>query len=96
MHNHNFIYPNNNWTYYGNAHTTHFTILHIHNSCIKIKIYKIVTLPEILLGHETFFNWYSGGGGWSPIGSTRHCGHQWPIVPAPDDYDDGEIGGMIV
>jgi hypothetical protein len=21
-----------------------------------------------------FFNWYSGG--WSPVGSTRHCGHQ--------------------
>jgi hypothetical protein len=34
-------------------------------------------------------------GGWSPIGSTRHCGHQWPIVPVPADYDDGEIGGMI-
>jgi hypothetical protein len=31
----------------------------------------------------------------SPIGSTRHCGHQWPIVPGPGDYDDGEIGGMI-
>jgi hypothetical protein len=40
-----------------------------------------------------FFNWYSGG--WSPIGSTRHCGHQWPIVPVPDDYDYGVIGGMI-
>jgi hypothetical protein len=36
---------------------------------------------------------YSGG--WSPIGSIRHCGHQWPIVPAPGDYDDGEIGEMI-
>jgi hypothetical protein len=34
-------------------------------------------------------------GGWSPIGSTRHCGHQWPIVTAPGDYEDGEIGGMI-
>jgi hypothetical protein len=35
---------------------------------------------------------------WSPIGSTRHCGLQWPIVPATGDYgdyDDGEIGGMI-
>jgi hypothetical protein len=32
------------------------------------------------------------GGG---IKVTRHCGHQWPIVPAPGDYDDGEIGGMI-
>jgi hypothetical protein len=21
--------------------------------------------------------------------------HQWPIVPAPGDYDDGEIGGVI-
>jgi hypothetical protein len=40
-----------------------------------------------------FFNLYSGG--WSPIGSTRHCGYQWPIVPALGDYDDGEIGGMI-
>jgi hypothetical protein len=27
--------------------------------------------------------------------STRHCSQQWPIVPAPGDYDDGEIGGMI-
>jgi hypothetical protein len=36
-----------------------------------------------------------GGGGWSPIGSTRHYGHQWPIVPAPGGYDDGEIGRMI-
>jgi hypothetical protein len=35
------------------------------------------------------------GGGWSPIGSTQHCSHQWPIVPAPGDHDDGEIGGMI-
>jgi hypothetical protein len=39
-----------------------------------------------------FLNFYSGG--WNPR-STRHCGHQWPIVPAPGDYDDGEIGGMI-
>jgi hypothetical protein len=35
------------------------------------------------------------GGGWSAFGSTRHCGHQWTIVPAPGDYYDGEIGGMI-
>jgi hypothetical protein len=27
--------------------------------------------------------------------STRHCGHQWPIVSTPGDYDNGEIGGMI-
>jgi hypothetical protein len=34
-------------------------------------------------------------GEWSPIRSTRYCGHQWPIVSAPGDYVDGEIGGMI-
>jgi hypothetical protein len=26
---------------------------------------------------------------------SQHCGHQWPIVPALGEYDDGEIGGMI-
>jgi hypothetical protein len=35
------------------------------------------------------------GGGWSPIRSTRHCATNMPILPAPGDYDDGEIGGMI-
>jgi hypothetical protein len=35
------------------------------------------------------------GGGWSLVWSIRHWGHQWPIVPDPGDYDDGEIGGMI-
>jgi hypothetical protein len=35
-------------------------------------------------------------GGWSPIASTRHFGHQWPIVPAPGDYDDGEMGGLMI
>jgi hypothetical protein len=40
-----------------------------------------------------FFNLYSGG--WGPIGSTGHCGHYRAIVPALDDYVDGEIGGMI-
>jgi hypothetical protein len=32
---------------------------------------------------------------WSPIESTQHCDHQCPIVLAPDEYDDGEIGVMI-
>jgi hypothetical protein len=27
-------------------------------------------------------------------GSTRHCGHYWPIVPAPGDCEDREINGM--
>jgi hypothetical protein len=25
-----------------------------------------------------------------------YCGHYWPIVPAPDDGDGGEIGGMKI
>jgi hypothetical protein len=33
-----------------------------------------------------------GGDQLCPLG---HCGHQWPIVPAPGDYDDEEMGGMI-
>jgi hypothetical protein len=35
-----------------------------------------------------------GGGGvqLSPLGTSAN--HR-PIVPTPDDYDDGEIGGMI-
>jgi hypothetical protein len=40
-----------------------------------------------------YSNLYSGG--WSPTGSTRYCGHQWPNVPAPVDCDDGESGGVI-
>jgi hypothetical protein len=27
-------------------------------------------------------------------GSTQHCGHYWPIVPAPGDCEDWEVGGM--
>jgi hypothetical protein len=40
-----------------------------------------------------FFNWYSGGGVWlGPLGTAAS---NRSIVPAPGDYDDGEIGGMI-
>jgi hypothetical protein len=39
-----------------------------------------------------FFYLYIGG---VESRSTRHCGHEWPIVLVPGDYDDGEIGGMI-
>jgi hypothetical protein len=41
-------------------------------------------------------NWYSGGGGGvllDPIGTTAT---NRSIVPAPGDYDDGEIGGMMI
>jgi hypothetical protein len=38
-------------------------------------------------------NWYSGG--WSQLGPLGTAATNRPIVPAPVDYDDGEIGGMI-
>jgi hypothetical protein len=41
-----------------------------------------------------FLNSHSEGG--VHIGSTRHVGHYWLIVPAPDDYDDGEFCGMKI
>jgi hypothetical protein len=38
-----------------------------------------------------------GGGGWSPTESTRHTSAtDRPNVPAPGEYDDGEIGGMMI
>jgi hypothetical protein len=47
----------------------------------------------INVGCIIFFKWY--GGGWSPVGSTRHWATNRPIVPVPGDYDDGKIGGLI-
>jgi hypothetical protein len=35
--------------------------------------------PYILI----FLNWYSGGGGGSPIGSTRHCGYEYAYCASP-------------
>jgi hypothetical protein len=60
-------------------HTYIHTYIHTTGEETGLKLTKI------------FLNMYSGG--WN-LKSTRHCGHQWPIVPAPGDYDDGEIGGM--
>jgi hypothetical protein len=40
-----------------------------------------------------FFNWYSGGG--VQLGPLGTAAANRPIGPAPGDYDDGEIGGMI-
>jgi hypothetical protein len=37
---------------------------------------------------------YLNIGGGVNTGSTRHCGHSWPIVSAPGDCVDGEFGGM--
>jgi hypothetical protein len=47
-----------------------------------------------MLTLRTSFNWNSGG--WSPIGSLGNVATNRPIVPVSGDYDDGEIGGMII
>jgi hypothetical protein len=44
------------------------------------------------IAHWQFFVWILRGGVHN--GSIRHCGHYWPIVPAPGDCEDGEVGGM--
>jgi hypothetical protein len=42
-----------------------------------------------------FFNWYSGGwGGGVQLDLLGTATTNRLIVPAPSDYDDGEIGGM--
>jgi hypothetical protein len=42
-----------------------------------------------------FFNWYSGGGDGVQLGPLGTAATDGPTVPAPGDYDDGEIGGMM-
>jgi hypothetical protein len=35
-------------------------------------------------------------GGESKLGPLGTSATEWPIVPAPGDYDDGQIGGMKI
>jgi hypothetical protein len=41
-----------------------------------------------------FFNWYSGGG--VQLGPLHTAATNRPTVPAPGDYNDGEIGGKMI
>jgi hypothetical protein len=41
-----------------------------------------------------FLNWYSGGG--VHLGPLSTAATNRPIVPAPGDYDDGEICGIMI
>jgi hypothetical protein len=54
----------------------------------------VVTLGDFLVGEFFFFNWYSGGG--VQLGPLSTVATKRPIVPALGDYDDGEIGGMMI
>jgi hypothetical protein len=46
------------------------------------------------LSRLLFIFYYFDIGGGVQTGSTRHCGHSWPIVPALGDREDGEVGGV--
>jgi hypothetical protein len=37
-----------------------------------------------------------GGGGGFQLGLLGTSATEWPIVPDPDDYDDGEYGGLKI
>jgi hypothetical protein len=39
--------------------------------------------------------WYSGEGGAVQLVPLGTAATNRPVVPAPGDYEDGEIGGMI-
>jgi hypothetical protein len=49
-------------------------------------------LDQVLMSVGSFLFEYLEGG--VHTGSTRHCGHNWPIVPVPGDCEDGEVGGL--
>jgi hypothetical protein len=54
---------------------------------------RIYSSGHGIFNYVIFFNWYSGGG--FQLGPLGTAATNRPIVPAPSDYDDGEIGGMI-
>jgi hypothetical protein len=64
-------------------------------STITFAASSTITLQMSRISARTFFfNLHSGG--WSPnwVHSARRPATYWPILPAPDDCEDGEFGGM--
>jgi hypothetical protein len=51
-------------------------------------------LSRLLLAFNFFLIRNVGGG--VQTESTKHVGHFWSIVPAPDDCEDGEFGGIKI
>jgi hypothetical protein len=49
----------------------------------------------LLKCYEIFFNSISGGGGFQ-LGPLGTAATNWPIVPAPGDYEDGDICGRMI
>jgi hypothetical protein len=56
---------------------------------------KMETKISVVINPKVFFLIRIVGGG-VHTGSTRHVGHFWPIVPAPGDCEDGEVGEMKI
>jgi hypothetical protein len=56
-------------------------------------ILTILFSYRFLFLHKKFLNWYRGGG--VQLGPLGAAATNRPIVPAPGDYDNGEIGGII-
>jgi hypothetical protein len=66
---------------------------HIHLRAYSTYIYMECGVRRSTL-EVFFFNWNNGGGG-VQLGPLGTAATNRPIVPAPGDYDDREIGGMI-
>jgi hypothetical protein len=63
-------------------------------------MYVVIIVPQHVPRTATYFTGCGAPGSLRKnffflIGIVGSGVHQWPIVPAPGDYDDGEIGGMI-
>jgi hypothetical protein len=53
-----------------------------------------ITSNPVNLAHVFFLIYIVGGG--VQLGPLGSAATNRPIVPAPGDYDDGEIGGMMI
>jgi hypothetical protein len=80
---------------YRNSFTFSTTYSHLIMETVPINGYRPIYQFCILI-IKLNLNWYTGGGVGVQLGPIGNAATNRPIVPAPDDYDDGEIGGMIV
>jgi hypothetical protein len=61
--------------------------------CQKIRVAEI-SFSQKEYALIFFFNSISGGG--VQLGLLGTSATNWPIAPAPGDYEDGEFGGMMI
>jgi hypothetical protein len=73
-------------------------IKNVYKLGLQTKLGTDYGINDLPIAVAAFYNWYAffylNIGGGVHTGSTRHCGHSWPIVPVPGDCEDGEVGGM--